>query len=207
MQAHSPDIAIYVFQQSLKQMKSLDLCRTAISTHLQIDPSHVQFETSVAGKPKLIPSSTFSPIEFNLSHSRDLTVIAIQMEGSVGIDLEYPKCIQKAADRLQLFFHPSEYEHYQTLQTDKDRQYYFTRLWTLKEAILKCSGEGLLFPLNQFSVSLDSAGTLNIKGHLPTHFQHGCFHLQHFVLFNEVHLSLMYESKEVRKKNLSFFKL
>jgi 4'-phosphopantetheinyl transferase len=91
---------------------------------------------------------------FNLSHSKNLVLYAFSSDREVGVDLEY---IDPACDTQQLvqeFFSPFEKAEWETLPPDQRLEAFFTG-WTRKEAYLKALGDGLTFPLDQFSVSMN----------------------------------------------------
>lgn len=76
---------------------------------------------------------------FNLSHAGDYAVCAIG-SSDLGIDIEPVAAYDRAVAGRCL----SEKELYYIEQLpEPDRGHYFTRLWTLKESLLKASGTGL----------------------------------------------------------------
>ncbi|MCE3294305.1 MAG: cereulide biosynthesis operon crsT, crsX, grsA and grsB s [Crocinitomicaceae bacterium] len=100
---------------------------------------------SVYGKP-FIPGAPF----FNLSHSGDYVVLAIS-ENEVGVDIEFMG--EVAYDELSKFFTPAEQE---LIRSSVHPRYEFYRIWTAKEALLKCTGKGLGLPLDSFCVAANT---------------------------------------------------
>jgi 4'-phosphopantetheinyl transferase len=106
------------------------------------------------GKPRLDPDHGPPGLTFNLSHARGLVGCAIGIGDGMGIDVETfepgradlsiaPSCFS-AAETALLQATPPELQPVQ-----------FFRLWTLKEAFVKATGQGLSRALDSFSFSLD----------------------------------------------------
>lgn len=86
---------------------------------------------------------------FNLSHSGDYVIFAVG-DDAVGCDIER----EKPADfeRLgKIVFHENEIK---ILKKAKNKQDYFYKLWTRKEAFIKCLGEGFHFKTTSLDFSL-----------------------------------------------------
>ncbi|MED9962405.1 MAG: 4'-phosphopantetheinyl transferase superfamily protein [Bacteroidales bacterium] len=67
----------------------------------------------------------------------------------IGIDIENTrKCNLNLAKR---YFHQEEYNYLSSLPKEEQDEA-FTRIWTLKEAFVKCTGEGIAGGFNKFSV-------------------------------------------------------
>ena len=109
-------------------------------------PEAVEITLSPFGKPLV------EGVEFNLSHSSELAVVAVA-ESRVGIDVEKLR-ERPAMEMAERFFAPDEIEQLRNTTPD-DRQHAFFRCWTSKEAYLKARGEGITLPLDSFVVSLD----------------------------------------------------
>ena len=86
------------------------------------------------GKPSLVGHPT---IHFNLSHCREAVVCALA-DRPVGIDVESVRHYKESLARYTM----NDDELQQILTADRP-DVAFTRLWTMKEAVLKLSGEGL----------------------------------------------------------------
>jgi 4'-phosphopantetheinyl transferase len=96
-----------------------------------------------------------------MSHARELCVIAVSREPSVGVDIE---CLRPLDDALELaegLFTKRERRFIQAVPP-ASRDEAFLALWTRKEAVVKAFGLGLSQPLDTFDVSTasDADGTL-----------------------------------------------
>lgn len=120
--------------------------RQILSQYTAQPPQQLQFTYSQKGKPALIESS----LQFNVSHSHQLGLIAISLL-PIGIDIEHlrPTSVLQLAQR---YFHPQEYDFLTSLPIEKQLTTFF-QFWTAKEAYLKGTGEGLT-GLQQIEVSL-----------------------------------------------------
>ena len=105
-----------------------------------IDAGRVRIGYAPGGKPYL---AEHPQIRFNLSHSGSMA-FCIVSGYEAGCDIETEGKIDlKLAARC---FHPDEVR---VLKSSPDL---LTRVWTRKESVIKCSGEGLARPLGSFSV-------------------------------------------------------
>ena len=118
------------------------LCSEAVAGALPIGRNSPQqaplgwrFESGHAGKPAL---KAPAPCHFNLSHSGDAIAVAVA-DQPVGLDIESHRELNDGLAIAQRVFHPRER---QWLQAQADFAAGFYRLWTLKEALLKATGEG-----------------------------------------------------------------
>ncbi len=88
--------------------------------------NQVDFNVTEYGKPYV---SKYTNIHFNISHSGDWVVCAINDE-IIGIDIEQIKPID--INIAKRFF--SEHEYHSLLLVGRDKkEEYFYRIWTLKE--------------------------------------------------------------------------
>ena len=98
------------------------------------------------GKPCF---TEYPDLYFSASHTRNCVVLA-SSEVPVGIDTEMYAPLDDAAYSIaRNYFTADEYE---SIVSSSDPAERFYRIWTAKEAFLKCTGEGLSRPLDSFSV-------------------------------------------------------
>ena len=92
------------------------------------------FEYGEHGKPAIVGHPE---IYFNMSHCRE-AAICVLSDKPVGVDIESIRRYSESLARYTM----NDTELKQIEQAER-REVEFIRLWTLKEAVLKCSGEGI----------------------------------------------------------------
>ena len=121
-------------------------------------PAHeLEFRSGPQGKPSLAESRAgMRPgLEFNLSHSANLALVAVAWERPVGVDLEQWERDMNHLELAERFFSPSERASLRALAERRDDLVYgFFAAWSRKEAYLKARGEGVARGLHHFDVSL-----------------------------------------------------
>ena len=95
---------------------------------------NVEFGYAEGGKPYIKGHET---IHFNLSHCRSAVACAIDNK-PIGIDIEAVRPFKESLAR-----HVLSQSEYEKVATSSDPAYEFTRLWTMKESLLKLTGLGL----------------------------------------------------------------
>lgn len=129
------------------------MLRLILSRYLATDPRSLDFDYNQYGKPALAKKLQ-SRIQFNVSHSHGIALIAVTLDAEIGVDVEWirPEFAElKIANR---FFSPEEVQALKRLPESAQKGGFFN-CWTRKEAFIKAKGKGLSLPLNQFVVSLD----------------------------------------------------
>lgn len=126
------------------------LVRTVLSKYIpEVSPTDLVFKKNEYGKPYLDNPTLHFPLEFNISHSEKMVILAVTNGVKVGVDVEYMlrnNNITSIADR---YFSPSEARELNSLELER-RHERFVDLWTLKEAYIKAKGQGLSIPLDKF---------------------------------------------------------
>lgn len=125
--------------------------RKIFSQVLDCDPGKIRFEHAPTGKPS-IPGS---PLHFNVSHSHEMAMIALSSR-QVGIDIEYVVSRNSHAGIIRRYF-SSEEQAFLSSAPSTERQRRFFQVWTLKEAYLKATGEGMA-GLDQIRTTWDEDG-------------------------------------------------
>jgi 4'-phosphopantetheinyl transferase len=112
--------------------------RRALSQYLGVEPAAVELEIGENGKPRLAGGSG---LEFNLSHSGGLALVAVA-ERQVGVDVELiaPRQDLPALAERAL---PATDAAAVRAAPAADRAAVFYAAWTRHEARLKCLGSGL----------------------------------------------------------------
>jgi len=153
------------------------------------------------GKPALACGSLY----FNLSHTDDRALIAVSATGELGVDLERVRLEPDASGIADYCFSPLERMLLSRVPQTRRAEAFF-KCWTRKEAFVKALGDGLSYPLKEFSVSLDEpsdapAHILDLGGDKRTAAQWSVHHLvpepgfvgaivAHYPIFQVVSMSL-----------------
>lgn len=129
------------------------LVRAALSAHGRLPAAAWRFGTNAHGCPSVVAEQAGSPsLQFNLSHTSGLAVVAVTRGPRVGVDVE-------AVDRT--LRHDIAGHHFAAAEVadlralpDDDQGLAFFEYWTLKEAYIKARGLGLAIPLGEFAFTL-----------------------------------------------------
>jgi 4'-phosphopantetheinyl transferase len=131
--------------------------RTILGRCLSEAPERLIFRAGPFGKPGLAGAHGSSGVEFNLSHVKDLAVLAVTLGRRVGVDIEAIRPLPDRDGIVSRFFSDRERSAFATL-SEEEKSAAFFRVWTRKEAYIKALGTGLSTPLDRFHVSLERAG-------------------------------------------------
>lgn len=144
-----------IFDDKRRQYVSArGVLRKILAKYIGVKPIELEFENGEHGKPSL--SGYPSNIEFNLSHSESMGLIALTKNQRVGVDVDRigrSTDWQKIAKRT---FSQAEQQQLFSL-ADADQERAFIRLWTCKEAYTKGFGDGFSYGFKNFSVALTPA--------------------------------------------------
>lgn len=118
------------------------------------EPAEWRFKRTKKGRPAVenIPGAP----DFNLSHADEALVIAVASHGKLGVDIE--SLARQVADLGRLarrYFHQDEVAALMALPAEQQLPRFLT-LWTLKEACVKATGQGLANALQEFCFRLDA---------------------------------------------------
>ena len=114
--------------------------------------TEVRFEYLTSGKPQLVAEQNPRAVQFNVSHSSNMALIAVGSAHRLGVDIEEIRGDVDTTALAERFFSLRERAGLQALP-DHLRVSGFFAGWTRKEAFLKATGDGLMFPLAEFSVT------------------------------------------------------
>ena len=117
------------------------LVKTVLADKLGISPHEVNLLLHPNGKPFVEGSKA---VYFNLTHSADVIILAVTEEREIGVDIEQ---VDREFEwmRVDSVLAPIEIEWIKENElTDPFSVYQrFFQIWTLKEAYIKCTGEGM----------------------------------------------------------------
>ena len=114
--------------------------RLLLGQILRLPAGLLQFECDKFGKPSL--SQEHRSLQFNLSHSGDLVLVAIARDRAVGIDVERIRTDMDVDDIAARFFSANERRIVASVDGLARYEAFFS-CWTRKEAYLKAKGVGL----------------------------------------------------------------
>lgn len=141
------------------------LVRTTLSHYASIEAHAWQFVFNDHGRPDIDPSHGCGTLQFNLTHTNDLAVVAVA-RSDVGVDAEDVTRRSSTIRVAEHFFAPDEVVQLHGM-TDPDLTSRFFDFWTLKEAYIKARGMGLALPLDAFMYDLRRLPTITIDFRPP----------------------------------------
>jgi 4'-phosphopantetheinyl transferase len=137
--------------------------RIILAAYLGSEPEQLAFRYSDKDKPALDVSHADHShanrshpehaIEFNVSHSGTVALLAFSRERPVGVDVEQVRNDFDVDRIARRFFSEHEQQELSVINTTEKHAAFF-RCWTRKEAYIKATGAGLSLPLSQFDVSI-----------------------------------------------------
>lgn len=127
--------------------------RDILSRYLLSNPKRLRYSFGDNGKPSLAPPFDASAIQFNLSHSQERALIAVNRGREVGVDIEYIKADFNVFEVAQHFFTEAEVTALRRLPPALQLRAFY-KCWTSKEAFLKAKGTGLSGTLDEVQISL-----------------------------------------------------
>ena len=134
--------------------------RQTLSRYGAVDPARWTFHTNRFGRPEITNPGAPPGLRFNLSHTHagarssggvgGALAIVVNRGFDAGVDIETLNRVADLERMARTCFSESERDLLSS-QPPEDRQRWFTRTWTLKEAFIKAKGMGLALPLKAFS--------------------------------------------------------
>jgi len=140
------------------------LLRQSVSAIAGVTPDCVKIRRAQNGKPELLQDSVTTPIRFNLSHTEDMVMVALARDVEVGVDVE--RLDRKFAPEIVEYLCSAEEAQEISLLSTQHQSVAYIELWTLKEALVKASGQGLRVRINEIYCALNLPRLLR-SGPLP----------------------------------------
>jgi 4'-phosphopantetheinyl transferase len=119
--------------------RSRAVLRHLLGGYLGRGPGAIELESGERGKPSVVAGDG---VEFNLTHSGGLALLAFARENPVGVDVELAGRVRDPLAVAEREFGQEEAERLRALDSAQ-LEPEFLRLWVRHEAALKCRGEGL----------------------------------------------------------------
>ena len=140
----SPDeqqrLAAYRSRESAERyVVTRALVRVVLAERLGVAPATLAFGRTGRGKPVLTES-----LQFNVSHSGDLILLAVSADRAVGVDVERRREVERVQALVDRWLSAAEREQVQRIAASGlTVSEAFLRVWSLKEARLKALGVGI----------------------------------------------------------------
>jgi 4'-phosphopantetheinyl transferase len=124
--------------------------RCLLGPMLGCAPRALRFSPDVNGKLHLDPKGRHAPVQFSLSHTRGCVSVAVAGR-AVGVDVERRRDLSDLMAVARTTFAPEAYASLAARAESAARTALFHRYWTLGEAFIKATGEGIAQDLKSFA--------------------------------------------------------
>lgn len=142
--------------QRTRIQKTRAILRYLLSHYTQIAADKLAFNTGEYGKLYLPDQS----IQFSVAHTHEYALYAFTLHSEIGIDIEQQRAIDYSAI-AQRIMSTNEYEYWNERPTVQQAELFF-QIWTRKEALVKCTGDGLSAPLKNLN-TIDNTGKVGTE--------------------------------------------
>jgi 4'-phosphopantetheinyl transferase len=140
------------------------LLRLLLGAAVGVAPGSIVLRTEQNGKPCLAQSAN---VEFNVSHSEGMILIALSRASVVGVDVEFVSGEFGEAEELigiaRESFHAGEITSIARTPPGRERLLAFYRAWTRREAVAKADGRGIASLLKYEVFRADEFGEARVS--------------------------------------------
>jgi 4'-phosphopantetheinyl transferase len=133
------------------------ILRKLLSHYAGVPAAKLRIENNSQGKPALASPSLLD-LQFNVSHTSGMALMAFTVEYAVGIDVERTDRVVDDRNIAARCFSSRESAHLMSLLPENRTQEFFI-YWTCKEAYFKMRGMGISGGLNQCEIAFDPDGS------------------------------------------------
>lgn len=144
--------------RSQETRRQFILCRAALRNKLSevvgCGNSTLHFTSVRNEKPVALVDGTAIDIEFNVSHTVGHGLLAFANQGRLGVDIEHRHVRHDVDGEIRKVFSIREQQALKAVD-GVDRVELFLRLWTIKEALIKATGEGFRAETADFTLPED----------------------------------------------------
>jgi len=131
--------------------------RCLLSRAIGVSAKEIRFDRNAWGKPQLSNEHGRCDIDFSVSHSGELAVIAISRCGATGVDIERKRAVPEMETIASEVFGEAVTRRLSRVPP-QHRDIAFLRLWTAGEAYIKALGVGLAGAAGHVPVALEADG-------------------------------------------------
>jgi 4'-phosphopantetheinyl transferase len=149
----------------VRYIASRGILRCILAQYTGLNAPALRFDYNPQGKPALAVGYG-DRVSFNVSHSGDIALYAVRLDGAVGVDVEQARPLADLESIARSTFSAAEYAALMSLPAHQRVEAFFN-CWTRKEAFIKAVGSGFAYPLASFDVTLrphEPARLLRIEG-------------------------------------------
>jgi 4'-phosphopantetheinyl transferase len=155
----------YFAKDRLRYLVTRALVRTTLSRYVNVVPADWRFTANAYGRPQVLSAAAKDlRLEFNISHTTDLIVMAVSRDRAIGVDVESLAERSTSTAIARRCFAQQEVAALEALPA-ADQPLGFLEYWTLKEAYIKARGMGLSLPLDKFGFCLDDDRSISMWVH------------------------------------------
>jgi len=126
---------------------------TVLSYYVNTPANEITFSLGEQGKPSIIDEQNSENIQFNLSHSGNLAILAVCKNHQLGVDIEHTDRKADWGGIARRFFTEDEQGKFFQLNENMQEDAFY-KVWTRKEAHMKVTGKGLSLSPTQFEISI-----------------------------------------------------
>ena len=140
----------FYFERHKRQFSTARIVmRIILARYLNTSPERLEFICNDYGKPEVLNNAK---VQFNLSHTGDLALLAVGKKFPLGVDIEHYSA--RSYDGIaKNLFSEQEYEGFTKVPKALKPAVFF-HIWAQKEAFIKACGLGLSYPTKYFSVPI-----------------------------------------------------
>ena len=133
--------------------------RVLLAPMVACAPQALRFVAGANGKPQLDQDRHDASVQFNISHTSGCVVVAIASR-PVGVDIEQRRALPDLMAIAHAAFASEGRDALAARSDEAARTELFYRHWTLGEAFIKATGEGVAQDLSSFAFTNHGAPTL-----------------------------------------------
>ena len=138
------------------------LLRLSLAPFLGSHPA--RFVSNAYGKPCFAPDDAHAEIGFNISHCRGMVVVGLARGLAIGVDTEPLDRLEKHDVAAVARSLSGDEQALLAARHADDRHACLLDLWTLKESVIKATGQGLSLDLASFSVDPAQLSIVGLDG-------------------------------------------
>ena len=129
----------------------------------------------------------YPKLHFNFSYSNDAVLVGVSKTHVFGLDVEYIDLKLPVNNIFSTIFSKEEKKYFHHLQSITEKQFFFYRIFTLKESLIKAMGMGLYFD----TTSINCLSLLSGQAFI---YKDDCYYSEVFDLHTHYQFALSYKS-------------